>query len=410
MNAFGRLMVRMGATPPPDSDYWYSPVQPTYGSYLSQLADTESALRVSAVFACVDLRARTIGTLPFQVFRREANGNREVDRDHPLYRIVHDSPNDYQTAFEFWSGVERDLCLEGNSYAHIVVNGKDEVIALHPLDPTKITPRRDIETNVMVFEKREGGKVEYIPYSDVLHIPGLGYDGVRNLTGMSPARYMARAIDLAANAEAMGGNFFRNNGTPPAYIAHPRALKAETKNNIVQYLLENFGGVRNAGKMAILEEGMEIKTVPLKYTEMQFIEARQFQIPEICRIFGVPPHMIFDLTRSTNNNIEHQDLGWVKHMIAPTATRIRARVNMQLFGPRESQRWYCDFNLNTLMRGDHASRAMFYSTLRNTGVLNANEIRTMENLNQYEGGDAYMVQGAMVPVEMAGQQNQGVAQ
>jgi HK97 family phage portal protein len=223
---------------------------------------------------------------------------------------------------------------------------------------------------------------------------------------MNPLAYMRQSLELAASAESYGANYFRNNAAPMAYITSPNSLADPAKFQLLDYMMQRFGGVKNAGKLGILDGGMEIKTVPVNHTDMQYLELRKFQIEEIARAYRVPLHMIGELARSTNNNIEHQGLEWATNTIRPECTRIERRINMQLFGPRESERFYAEFNLDALMRGDSAGRAAYLSAMRNIGVLNANEIRAIDNRNPYEGGEVYMVQGAMIPVAMAGQQQQ----
>jgi HK97 family phage portal protein len=282
---------------------------------------------------------------------------------------------------------------------------------LIPLDSSRMDVRKDAETGLLVFLYREGAVTREYVQGDILHIPGMGYDGVTRLKGMNPLAYMRQSLDLAASAETYGANYFRNNAAPMAYITGPNAISDKSKFQLLDYMMQRFGGVKNAGKLGILDGGMEIKTVPVNHTDMQYLELRKFQIEEIARAYRVPLHMIGELARSTNNNIEHQGLEWATNTIRPECTRIERRINMQLFGPRESAVFYAEFNLDALMRGDSAGRAAYLSAMRNIGVLNANEIRAIDNRNPYEGGEVYMVQGAMIPVAMAGQtQQKAVAQ
>lgn len=405
MNLFGKLLTKLGASEPPDSEFWYRPVQAPYGSYLAQFGGSDMALRINAVNACVRLRSETIASLPCQVFRRE-NGGKTVDRSHSLYRILHDAPNGYMTAFEFWQTVEQNLCIDGNFYAVVRTDQRNNVAELDPLDPERVEVRRDEQTGLLVFLERSGATTKAYVQGDILHIPGMGYDGVRRLKGMNPLTYMQHSLDLAASAESYGANYFRNNATPMAYLTSPNSLNDAAKFQLLDYLMQRFGGVKNAGKIPVLDAGMEIKTVPVDHTKMQYLELRKFQIEEIARGYRCPLHMIGELARSTNNNIEHQGLEWATYTISPECSRIESRLNMQLFGPRESATWFAEFNLDALLRGDSVGRAALYSSLRNIGALNANEIRAMENKNPYDGGDVYMVQGAMIPVDMAGKQNE----
>ena len=392
MNLFGKLLVKLGASPPPDNDFWYRPVSGSR-NYVSQ----DSAMRISAVWACVRVIAETIGSLPLGVYRRNRDG-RELDRNHALYYLLHNSPNPDMTAFEFWELAAKCLCLSGNFYAQIFTNQRGDVTELRPLSPSSMRVFRDPETGVLVYQHNS----QMFTSSDILHIPGLGYDGERDLTGYSPVSYMAQALGMTQDAEGYGANFFKNNATPPAYMTVPQALSNEARGNLQSWLMDNYGGVKNAGKIGVLEQGAEIKTVAINHRDMQFLELRQYQKADICSIFRVPPHMIQDLTRSTNNNIEHQGIDFATHTIRPWLTRIEKRINLQLFGPREAAVYYAEFNMDALLRGDAASRANYYSAMRNIGALSANEIRSKENMNPYAGGELYLVQGAMVPVSQAG--------
>ena len=392
MNLFGKLLVKLGASPPPDNDFWYRPVSGSR-NYVSQ----DSAMRISAVWACVRVIAETIGSLPLGVYRRNRDG-RELDRNHALYYLLHNSPNPDMTAFEFWELAAKCLCLSGNFYAQIFTNQRGDVTELRPLSPSSMRVFRDPETGVLVYQYG----AQMFTSSDILHIPGLGYDGERDLTGYSPVSYMAQALGMTQDAEGYGANFFKNNATPPAYMTVPQALSNEARGNLQSWLMDNYGGVKNAGKIGVLEQGAEIKTVAINHRDMQFLELRQYQKADICSIFRVPPHMIQDLTRSTNNNIEHQGIDFATHTIRPWLTRIEKRINLQLFGPREAAVYYAEFNMDALLRGDAASRANYYSAMRNIGALSANEIRSKENMNPYAGGELYLVQGAMVPVSQAG--------
>jgi len=300
LNTFGKLLVKLGATPPPDSEFWYGPVAPLSGSYLSQFAGDSGALRINAVNACVRLRSETIGSLPCQVYRREADG-RTVDRQHPLYRILHDAPNDSMSAFEFWQIAEQNLCTDGNFYAQILTDARNNVAELIPIDPEKMNVQRDDETGIIVFVETTGAAPKTYAEGDILHIPGMGYDGRKRLKGMSPVAYMRQSLELSADAESYGARYFRNNAAPPAYIAHPNTLSDKAKEGILEYFMKHFGGVRNAGKLGILEEGMQLKTVPINHTDMQYLELRKFQVEEIARMYRVPLHMIGELSRSTNN-------------------------------------------------------------------------------------------------------------
>lgn len=413
MNLFGRMLVKLGADANgfasygPDEDYWYKPRE--ISTWSGAAVNERTALRSSAVYACVQVIAQTVASLPFKVYRQSGEGNRREDPSHPLYAVLHEQANAEMTAFEFWEMSTAHLLTWGNSFARIDYDAKLNVQALHPLDPARMQVKRDGETGVRYYEYAEGsGKAEILVSDEVLHLPGLGYDGLR---GYSPVQMMCQAIGLSLSAEEYGSRFFQNAG-PERYIAYPKVLNDVGRANILNWFLRNFGGVRNAHKLGILEEGAEIKTVPVNHRDIQFLELRKFQIEEIARIYRVPPHMIQDLSRSTNNNIEHQGIDFATHTIRPWVERIEQRVNMSLLGPRERQQYTAEMSMDALMRGDAKSRAEYYSKRFSVGSLSPNEIRALENENPYAGGDEYWVQGAYVPVSVAvkGQQKAQVAE
>ena len=210
---------------------------PVFGSFLSQFDSSEAALRINAVNACVRLRSETIGSLPCQVFRRTGDG-REIARDHELYYLLHDAPNDAMTAFEFWQIAEQSLCTDGNFYALILLDGRGKVRELVPLEASRMDVRRDNETGLLVFLYREGATTREYVQGDILHIPGMGYDGVARLKGMSPLAYMAQSLDLAASAETYGANYFRNNATPLAYLTSPNTLESPAQLKLLDYLAQ----------------------------------------------------------------------------------------------------------------------------------------------------------------------------
>jgi len=311
MSLLGRMFRAALSSEAPDSDFWYKPV-PSRPGYVSQ----ESALRIAAVWACIRVIAETVASLPCQVYRREEDGRR-IDREHSLYRILHDAPNDDMTAFEFWELAAKHLCTYGNFFARIYMDQRATVTELRPIPPSMVSVSRDSQTGVMVYTVRSGGNAEVYTASDILHIPGLGYDGVEHLIGFSPVEYCRQSMVLASDAESYGANFFANNATPPAYVSIPQALNDEGFMRLEKWFKGKFGGVKNAGKLGILDQGGEIKTVPINHRDMQFLELRKYQVEEIARIYRVPLHLIQSLDRATNNNIEQQALDFVQNTIRP---------------------------------------------------------------------------------------------
>jgi HK97 family phage portal protein len=401
MNFFGKLLTKLGATPPPEDDFWYRPVN---GTMSSVHVGKESALRLGAYSACVRVIAETLASLDITVYQREGKG-RIVAESHPLQYLLRVAPNDYMTAFEFWELCGKSLLTWGNFYAEIQTDERDNVRALYPIPPQRMNVTLDPSTGLIVYTYTDRLNRTHVKLADdILHVPGLGYDGIEQIIGYSPVEMYRQSIGMSVDAETYGARFFANNATPTAYIASKQVVKDEQKNMILNYFYRQFGGTRNAGKLAFLEGDMELKTVATNHRDLQFLELRKFQVEEMARLLRVPLHLIQSLDRSTNNNIEHQGIDFATYTMTPWCERIEKRIDMQLLGPREGSRRYVKFELDSLLRGDAVSRAEYYAKRITAGNMTPNEARIRENDNPLAGGDQLYIQGAMVPLEMAGQQ------
>ncbi len=358
-----------------------------------------SAVQVSAVYACVRVIAETVASLPIHVYRETDHGS-EKAQNHPLYRVLHDEPNNEMTSFVLREVMLTQLLLWGNSYCQIIRNGRGNVVGLYPLLPDQMQVDRDSNGKLFYDYTTREGKVVRLQPDDVLHIPGLGFDGIM---GYSPIALERNAIGLGIAAEEYGCKFFSNGATPAGVLTHPNTVKNPEKLRASWQAA--YGGSANAGKVAILEEGMSYARVSLPNSEAQFLETRKFQVSEICRIFRVPPHLVGDLDRATFSNIEHQSISFAVHTIRPWLVRIEQSINRALFTEREKGKLYVQFNIDGLMRGDYKSRMEGYSIGRQNGWMSANDIRSLESLNPIPaeaGGDDYLINGNMVPIALAG--------
>lgn len=358
-----------------------------------------SAVQVSAVYACVRVIAETIASLPVHVYEVTDNGSRKAT-EHPLYRLLHDEPNEEMTSFIWRETMLSHLLLWGNSYSQIIRSGRSKVVSLYPLIPDKMEVDRDSRGNLTYTYTTNEGKTFSLKPEDVLHIPGLGFDGV---VGYSPIALEKSAIGLGIAAEEYGSKFFSNGARPSGILVHPNTVKDPSA--LRASWNSAFTGSTNAGKVAVLEENMHFEPLSMPNNEAQFLETRKFQISEICRIFRVPPHMIGDLDRATFSNIEHQSISFAVHTIRPWLVRIEQAMNRALFPDNEKGRFYVQFNLDGLMRGDYKSRMEGYAIARQNGWMSANDIRELENLNPLsdeDGGSVYLVNGNMIPVNVCG--------
>ena len=365
-----------------------------------------TAMQLSAVYACVRILAEAVAGLPLHLYRYTDKG-KEKAVDHPLYMLLHDEPNPEMSSFIFRETLMTHLLLWGNAYAQKIRNGKGEIIALYPLMPDKMSVDRDRDGKIIYKYTRDpddpptmrDNVVTLTPY-DVLHIPGLGFDG---LVGYSPIMMAKNAIGMGLACDEYGSKFFANGAYPGGVLEHPGTIKdPERLRNNWQNM---FGGSGNAGKIAVLEEGMKFTPISISPEQAQFLEMRKFQIDEIARIFHVPPHMVGDLDKSSFSNIEQQSLEFVKYTLDPWVTRWEQSMFRSLFSPEEKRRYFFKFNLEGLLRGDYQSRMNGYAIGRQNGWMSANDIRELENLDRIpteEGGDLYLVNGNMLPLNMAG--------
>ena len=282
------------------------------GSSAGKQVTPRSAIQVSVVYACVRVIAETVASLPFGVFEETGKGSRRA-RDHPLYRLVHDEPNAEMTSFVWRETMLTHLLLWGNSYSQVVRNGRGKIIGLYPLLPDHIEVDRDDKTGRLTYTyaTARGDTVKLRP-EDVLHIPGLGFDGIM---GYSPIAIEKNAIGLGIAAEEYGSKFFSNGATPSGVLTHPNTVK--NPKALRESWNAAYGGSSNANRVAILEEGMSFTRISMHNNEAQFLETRKFQVSEICRIYRVPPHMIGDLDRATFSNIENQSISFAVHTIRP---------------------------------------------------------------------------------------------
>ena len=377
------------------------------GSSAGKNVNERSAMQMTAVYSCVRILAEAVAGLPLHLYRYKEDGGKERAIDNNLYHLLHDEPNKEMSSFIFRETLMTHLLLWGNAYAQIIRNGKGEVVALYPLMPNKMQVDRDengelyyIYTRSSDEAKTMEGVTVYLTPRDVLHIPGLGFDG---LVGYSPIAMAKNAIGLAIAIEEYGAKFFANGAAPSGVLEHPGTIKDPSR------LRENwnstFGGSANSGKVAVLEEGMKYTPISISPEQAQFLETRKFQIDEIARIFRVPPHMVGDLEKSSFSNIEQQSLEFVKYTLDPWVIRWEQSLSRALLNEDEKRKYFFKFNLEGLLRGDYESRMSGYAVARQNGWMSANDIRELENMDKIpaeDGGDLYLINGNMLPLNKAG--------
>ena len=355
-------------------------------------------MQSAAVYACVRVIAETIASLPLHLYRYVDEG-KEREPSHPLYALLHNAPNPEMTSFIFRETLMTHLLLWGNAYAQILRNGHGEIVGLYPLLPDRMQVSRDEDKN-LIYLYQSGMKQIAFRQEEILHIPGLGFDG---LVGYSPIAMARNAIGMAMATEEFGSSFFLNGAAPGGILEHPGTLKDPSK--VRESWEELFKGSGNANRVAVLEEGMTYKQIGIPPNEAQFLETRKYQTEEICRIFRVPPHLVADLDKATFSNIEHQSISFVVHTIRPWLVRLEQAMDKALLFPEEQTRYFVEFNVDGLLRGDYESRMQGYATARQNGWMSANDIRRLENMNlipDEEGGNLYLINGNMTKLKDAG--------
>lgn len=377
------------------------------GTTSGKMVTERSAMQMTAVYSCVRILAEAVAGLPLHLYHYKKDGGKEKALLHPLYLLLHDEPNPEMSSFVFRETLMTHLLLWGNAYAQIIRNGKGEVIALYPLMPNKMTVDRNENGQLYYQYNRSSdealtmkGNSVILKPTDVLHIPGLGFDG---LVGYSPIAMAKNAIGMAIACEEYGAKFFSNGAAPGGVLEHPGTIK--DPNRVRESWQSTFGGSGNSNKIAVLEEGLKYTPIGISPEQAQFLETRKFQINEIARIFRVPPHMVGDLEKSSFSNIEQQSLEFVKYTLDPWVMRWEQSIQRSLLSVDEKKQYFVKFNLEGLLRGDYASRMNGYATARQNGWMSANDIRELENLDRIpveEGGDLYLINGNMLPMSNAG--------
>jgi HK97 family phage portal protein len=369
-------------------------------SGMNVTADT--AMRNTAVMRCVSLRAQTLAALPRSVERNLPDGGHEPMRSHPLYRKVAFQPNRWQTSFEWVEMMEGHFCLRGACYSEIVSTGGSSVEELVPLHPDRVTPFRAPDGKLAFKYRPLNGPERVILQDEMFFMHLMSGDGINPI---SPISLHREAIGLALATEEHGARLFGNGARPGGLLTMKGRLKDdESRKRLRESWNEIHGSVANSHKVAVLEDGLEWTQVGMTSEDAQFLETRNMQISEICRIFGVPPHKVGELTRSTNNNIEHQGIEWVTDTIGPQVVRWEQAMQRDLFGGKITHSVM--FDLDGLMRGDSTARAAWNASCAQNGIYTRNQLRRKEgeNASTAPGMDEYTVQTNLTPIGLLGKQ------
>jgi HK97 family phage portal protein len=368
-------------------------------SVTGKVVNPSTALQLTAVYACIRLLSETFASLPAILYRRLERG-KERAIDHPLYFVLHNIANKEMTSVEFRSTMMAHVLLWGHAYAEIVRNAAGEVKSLWPITPNRVTPFRNSRNELVYKVNLPDNEFVNLSANRVLHISAM--------LGLSPIAQAREALGMSMAAEEYGARFFSNDSRPGGVLEHPGHLSKEAAQRLRESFESYHAGLANKHRVAVLEEGLKWQQIGLDPQDSQFLETRKFQVGEIARLFGVPPHMIGDTEKSTSwgTGIEQQNIGFITYSLRSWIVRWEQEVNKTLITQDERKFYFIEFLVDGLLRGDIKSRYQAYSIARQNGWMNGNEIRELENMNPVEGLDEYLVNGNMIPADQSADSEQ----
>lgn len=358
----------------------------------------DTALKLSAVWACVRLRSQTIASLPLHL----RDNTKRTASTHPLYRLLHDAPNADMTASEFWEAMVASLDLWGNAYAHITRLG-DTVVSLNVLNPERISVHRS-KSGVITYQD-DKTRQSYTD-TEILHIKGFTLDG---LIGLSPLRHQAGVMGAQIDANDAANEEFRNSLKVGGFLKTGEQVLTPQQRTDFQRALGEFRKPENSGKWMLLEAGMDVASaasIKINPADAQLLESRYFGIEEICRTFGVPPQLIHhtDKASSWASSAEQMNLAFLMYSLRPTLVRIEQAIVRKLLTPAERSKYTPKFSVEGLLRADSQGRANFYTSALQNGWMTRNEIRSLEDLPPVEGADQLTVQLNLTDLAKLGQE------
>lgn len=359
----------------------------------------ETVLTASAVFAAIRIIAETIAQIQWEVYQKTTDRDIELD-DHPLAMLLDREPNEEMTAFSWRVCMMQSFFLYGNMLAEIERDGAGRPVSLWPIHPARCKVERVSGRLVYVVTDDHGANPVRISPQDMYHVPLMAGDGV---VGRGLVQRARDSIGLTLGIEKYSSSSFANGAQPGGLLRHPSKLTADARANIRAEWEALHRGTHNAGRIAVLQEGMDFQAIQVTASDSQLIEQRQFQLTEVARWFNLPPHLLRDLSRATFGNIEHQSLEYLTYTIRPITVAMEQEAHRRLLTPTEKATYYTELDLDDLSLADRASRFAAYAVARQNGWMSANEIREEEGMDPIPGeeGDAYLINGNMVPISVA---------
>lgn len=358
-----------------------------------------TALQVAVVIRCADVVAKTMASLGCHLYKTESDGkSRAVN--NPLYRLLRMLPNPETTAYEFWHMYVFSLMLAKGAYAKIVRDASGFIRELWNLPSRNVTLRRNPVTRERYIEVHHlDGTVETLYEANFMYTPGLRFQD-----GENPHDFIAIAADvlgLTMDLNAYAKDYFESGSNLGGFVEYPAAINKDKFDKFREDWGKTYSGVTNQHKWALLEGGFKVSKMDSNPEQSQALESRKFQVLEVCRIMGVPPHKVYDMEKASYASVEQENIGYVQETIDPMDERITQTIYKDLLNANEQRRHYARFNVNKLLKGDIAARTTYYHNARQDGWMNANEIRDLEEMNGIpgdEGGNIYAINGNMIPI------------
>ncbi|AIR90220.1 phage portal protein [Pseudomonas cremoricolorata] len=360
----------------------------------------ERSLQISTVFACVRLISTVTAGLPLDVFETKGDDRLKVGMDNPLARLLRFSPNQFMTAVEFREAMTMQLCFYGNAYALIERNSVGDVISLMPLMSVNMDVRLDNKR--VVYRYRRDSEYADFKASEIFHLKGFGFNG---LVGLSPIAFAAKTTGVAVAMEDQQRDFYANGAKSPQLLmtGEGKVLNKEQRAQVEENFKEISGGPVKK-RLWVLEGGFTTQAIGVSPQDAETMTARKFQVSELARFFGVPPHLVGDVEKSTSwgTGIEQQNLGFLQYTLSPYLNRWEYAIERWLLKPGDVGRYHAEHNIDGLLRGDSAARASFMGTLADKGLRTINELRRLDNMPPLPGGDVATRQSQNVPITQLG--------
>jgi HK97 family phage portal protein len=355
----------------------------------------DTALHSTTVLACVRVLGESVASLPCNLYKKTKDGGKELATSHPLFEVLHSTPNSWQTSYEFFEQMMLHVTLHGNAYSYIKSGKKGFATELIPLHPTRVQVERLENGRLRYTYTQERGKQVVYSQDKIVHLRWLSDDGV---TGMVPVQLSQDAIALSRACEIHGSAFFGNGAMPGICLETDQVLDQSSATALRENWERMHRSSNNAFRTAVLMGGLKAHELGSSNSDSQFLETRRMQVEEICRIFRCPPHLVGDLSRSSFSNIEQQSIDFLQHTLQPWLTRIQACLGRDVVIDNDL---FVEFDPRQLLRGDVSARASYYTTMWNLGVTSINELRAWESLNPIPDGDNRFIQLNMQTLDQA---------